>query len=546
MGKRTRITALITTLCLCLSLFVVGVLAATSAKFNVTSTLNFTADGVYVMVDASLKQGADVGTATVLAEGAPTQPTFKAYSYPRMATGTTPDAPNGQPSTTHFVNESGAQANTWAIGDINYTSTNKVVVYEFTVSNYSPFEVQGTVEGISEALASYADQLSITTYMGTSSADATATDTPTYSFTIPARTSETTPGVTCYKIAVTLNNFMNNLATGIIEIDISFEEYEPPYRIEQEEINGQTYTFVYFGKYPQTYVGDSLNTTLENLFDASSSSLVVTGKTYTAYDMGVAKTPYIEYKYNGEDYVRVPQADLYNNGAKTFNDGTTIVNGKTYWFKVEPIKWRVLTQNYTDAENTTPISYLLSEYVLSGNISFNPDARNTNHTYYSTETNSLRPFLNEVFYADAFTAEEQALIATRTLTDADLDATLYGQSNPNDSSVTIASTEHLNVFAPSYYDMINTDYGFNSSSSTNDQQRRASATDFAMANFAYKSTSTSYQDIHGIGASYYWTSSAGAVSYDVYLVDYHGSMQLYSVTNVYRAARPALLFNLGA
>ena len=142
MKKRSKIIALVTTLCLCLSLFVVGVLAATSAKFNVTSTLNFTADGVYVMVDASLKQGADVSSAAVLTEGAPTgQPTFKAYSYPR-ASGQ--DYPNGEPSTTYFVNQSGVQADTWAIGDINYTSTNKVVVYEFTVSNYSPFEVQGT------------------------------------------------------------------------------------------------------------------------------------------------------------------------------------------------------------------------------------------------------------------------------------------------------------------------------------------------------------------------------------------------------------------
>ena len=221
MGKRTRITALITTLCLCLSLFVVGVLAATSAKFNVTSTLNFTADGVYVMVDASLKQGADVGTAAVLAEGAPTQPTFKAYSYPR-ASGQ--DYPNGAASTTYFVDSTGAQVDTWAIGDINYTSTNKVVVYEFTVSNYSPFEVQGTVSGISEALVTYVEQgqLTIATYTGTSSSSATATDTPTYSFTIPARTSETTPGVTCYKIAVTLNDFMNPLATGEIEMNVSF------------------------------------------------------------------------------------------------------------------------------------------------------------------------------------------------------------------------------------------------------------------------------------------------------------------------------------
>ncbi len=226
MGKRARITALITTLCLCLSLFVVGVLAATSATFNVTSTLNFTADGVYVMVDASLKQGADVSSAQVLSgTEAPTgQTTYKAYSYPRMATGTTPDAPNGQPSTTHFVNESGAQASSWAIGDINYTSTNKVVVYEFMIYNYSNFEVTGMVSGVSDVLSSYVSQgqLSITTYTGTTSADATATGSPTYSFTIPARTSETTPGQACYKIAVTLNNFMINLATGQIEMDINF------------------------------------------------------------------------------------------------------------------------------------------------------------------------------------------------------------------------------------------------------------------------------------------------------------------------------------
>ena len=229
MKKRSKIIALVTTLCLCLSMFTIGVLAATSASLSVTSTLNFTADGVYIMVDASLKQGADVGTAAVLSgEGAPTQPTFKAYSYPRMATGTTPDAPNGQPSTTHFVNKSGAQASTWAIGDINYTSTNKVVVYEFMVYNYSPFEVTGTVEGISEALASYTDQLSITTYRGTSSADATATGSPTYTFSIPARTNETTPSVTCYKIAVTLNNFMSELATGQIEMNVKFEKPPEP------------------------------------------------------------------------------------------------------------------------------------------------------------------------------------------------------------------------------------------------------------------------------------------------------------------------------
>ena len=541
MKKRAKITALVTTLCLCLSLFVVGVLAATSASLSVTSTLNFTADGVYVMVDASLKQGADVANAAVLTEGAPTgQTTYKAYSYPR-ASGQ--DYPNGEPSTLHFVNESGTQADTWAIGDINYTSTNKVVVYEFTVSNYSPFEVQGTVSGISEALETYVEQgqLTITTYTGTSSSSATATSSPTYTFNIPARTNETTPGTTCYKIAVTLNDFMNNLATDEIEMNVSFKEYEePPYRIEQEVINGQTYTFVYFGKYPQTYVGDAMNTTLEAWYTNQPVA-----ETYTAYKGRTTTSPYElnepvvynAYEYiDGNTYCRVPEADLYNSGAKTFNDGTTIVNGETYWFKVEPIQWRVLTENYTDTENSTPVSYLLSEYVLSGNTTFNPSTSNTNHTHYSAETNALRPFLNEVFFADAFTAEEQALIAQRTLTDADLD----GIGSVGD----IASTEPLSVFAPTYYDMIETDYGFNTSSSNYDQQRRASATDFAMANYAYKSTSTSFQDIHGIGASYYWTSSAASAANNACIVSDYGYVGYEYVYYENRAARPALLFNL--
>lgn len=331
--------------------------------------------------------------------------------------------------------------------------------------------------------------------------------------------------------------------------------YSPPlpYKIEEEVINGQTYTFVYFGKYPQTYVGNTMNKELKTWYN----SLTQTEKdnpteTYTAYKGRTTTSPYElnepvvynAYEYiDGNTYCRVPEADLYNSGAKTFNDGTTIENGETYWFKVEPIQWRVLTKNYTDTVNTTPVSYLLSEYVLSGNTTFNPSTSNTNHTHYSAETNALRPFLNEVFYADAFTTKEQALIAQRTLTDADLDATKYGQTNPNDSSLTIASTEKLNVFAPSYYDMINTDYGFNSSYSNQDQQRRASATDFAMANYAYKTTSN-YPDIHGLASSYYWTSSAAFASHIAFYVSYYGTVSNYNVSYEDVAARPALLFKL--
>ena len=280
MKKRSKIIALVITLCLCLSMFTIGVLAATSASLSVTSSLNFTADGVYVMVDASLKQGADVENATVLSgEGGPTgQTTFKAYSYPR-ASGQ--DYPSGEPSTTYFVNERGAQVSAWAIGDITYTSTNTVVVYEFLVSNYSNFEVQGMVEGISDILDVYvtSGQISIVTYTGTSSESADATDPPTYTFNIPARINETTPGIVCYKIVVALNDFMNTLTTGEIEMNVSFKEkeLEPVYEYFQysgTSITGLSDVYKNLEIKPETLIVPSKDNNGNNITTIPDSSII--------------------------------------------------------------------------------------------------------------------------------------------------------------------------------------------------------------------------------------------------------------------------------
>ena len=52
------------------------------------------------------------------------------------------------------------------------------------------------------------------------------------------------------------------------------------------------------------------------------------------------------------------------------------------------------------------------------------------------------------------------------------------------------------------------------------------------------------EDIHGIGASDYWTSSATSASYDAYYVIDSGVVYDNSVLSKLRAARPALLFKL--
>ena len=52
------------------------------------------------------------------------------------------------------------------------------------------------------------------------------------------------------------------------------------------------------------------------------------------------------------------------------------------------------------------------------------------------------------------------------------------------------------------------------------------------------------EDIHGIGASDYWTSSAALASYSAYYVDYTGNVNSHRVSSESLAARPALLFKL--
>ena len=514
--KRTKLIASFVACFMCLACLTMGVFAAVNVSFGLTGQLTFNPEGVYVKVSGQMYRGENYGALAPL--------TASNYILPEM---TNYDEVDGAPA-------GNLPMNSWTTPNVTLVPGERAVKYRIEVTNVSEAGIKGTATA---TITGATGTPSVTTAGGVKTSvytNCTVTEYAQYIQNIQPNDTQV------YELVVELNQSATS-ATINVSISFNFTD-ETTYTM-----SGTTKGFVNMGKYPQTYVGNTMNKELKTWYN----SLTQTEKdnpteTYTAYkgySGSTLNTPvvYNAYEYiDGNTYCRVPEADLYNSGAKTFNDGTTIVNGETYWFKVEPIQWRVLTENYTDTENTTPVSYLLSEYVLSGNTTFNPSTSNTNSAYYSAETNALRPFLNEVFYADAFTTKEQALIAQRTLTDADLDAT---SSYANDPDLTIASTEKLSVFAPSYYDMINTNYGFNSSYGDYDQQRRASATDFAMANYAYKTTSN-YPDIHGLASSYYWTSSAASASSYAYNVNFYGSVNSYRVNPGDSAARPALLFNL--
>mgnify|MGYP002802709231 CR=1 FL=1 len=213
MKKRTKIIAISITLCMCLSMFVVGVLANITVSFNVTSTLNFIADSVYVMAEGEIKLGNDYTSAskpTEIPEGSDYD--YIGYSYTPIGSGN--NAPIASEVPTGFTNN-------WEINAINFSSENKVVVYYFKFTNYSNFEVMATnVNNISTVESNLQNQISVQTYV-----DGAVTTSKTYNVVIPAKSGET-PGTKTLEIVITLTDFMTPITSEVLEFTFTFDKYE--------------------------------------------------------------------------------------------------------------------------------------------------------------------------------------------------------------------------------------------------------------------------------------------------------------------------------
>lgn len=118
------------------------------------------------------------------------------------------------------------------------------------------------------------------------------------------------------------------------------QEIRTPLRLANDERGWWWY--LEDGRFPQSYVGDTMNGTLNG---AGLTS-------YTEYNFGAGQKIKI-YTYGNDQYAKVA-----GNGATILlNGGTTktFASGTNYWFKVEPIKWRV-SKFYTDY-NTAIAAY---------------------------------------------------------------------------------------------------------------------------------------------------------------------------------------------
>ena len=228
--------------------------------------------------------------------------------------------------------------------------------------------------------------------------------------------------------------------------------------------------YILFGEYPQTIKADDV--TVGDVADEDG------------YYLGS----------DGERYAKVVANPSGGNG--TFSDGSAV---NTYYFKVEPIRWRILSES--DG----------SVFILADGIIVNKayDAGGDNNY----KNSDIRAWLNGEFLNTAFGDVAQGLIET---TEVDNSAYSTGDS----SNENACENTFDKVFLLSWREVTNSDYGF-----SNDTARQMTVSDYARSTGAYTDS----------GCGYWWLrSSDGSDSARIVRANgYAGSLKLRPQVDVY-------------
>jgi len=211
--------------------------------------------------------------------------------------------------------------------------------------------------------------------------------------------------------------------------------------------------------------------------------------------------------YDGERYAKVVANPHWSD--YTFSTATTVTLGTIYYFKVEPIKWRILEESNGEA-------LILCESIIANN----RYAANSNN-YMNSE---IRAWLNAEFYNKAFSTLQKDLILTTTV---DNSAASTGAShNPH-----ACANTNDKIFLPSCREVNNTNYGF-----TSDTTRQRQTSDYSRATGAYMNTNSSYY-----GNGWWWLRSPYYnYSYSARYINFVGYDYYYSVYRTNYGVVPAL------
>ena len=266
---------------------------------------------------------------------------------------------------------------------------------------------------------------------------------------------------------------------------------------------------VYYGLYPQTVL-------LDNQAISALNTLSPSG-------------PNNWYYYKGCYYEKVT-ATTYGGYDQPFDD-VTIQNGRDYWFKVEPIAWRVLK-----SENNA--YYLLSELVLDQYHYYSKMTNQDGSAYTRTingktiypnnyQYSDVRTWLNDSFYKKALFEDD--LVKTENVNN--------GASTTNSATNQYAcDNTNDKVYLPSYQDLCNETYGFDSNTGES-EKRTCKPTHYATAKGVNVNANK--------GKVFYWTRSPDSrTSYWCYYVTAAGALYNNRVDWDFFGVRPAITIKM--
>ena len=270
------------------------------------------------------------------------------------------------------------------------------------------------------------------------------------------------------------------------------------------ELNPVRYTrdgdYIYFGHWPQTCERDE--NVVAKLNEMAGKPPLPRDKENPYNWESHEGTTYMWQKiviYNGTKYLGVQMNEYRASGIDALYDDITD-NGyyrlNVYWFKYEPIKWRILTTSGNSAFIMSDIALdffsmqpdrkseirgdLLAAYNNSPGV---PDGTYANNWEYSF----IRSWLNETFYNEVFNDLQKEIIKTTRLDNTarscnpDEYPKYYGyaeNAGKNKYADQCNDTDDK-IFLLSLRDVTTTAYGFNKDVLAEDPARNLQASDFA-------------------------------------------------------------------
>ena len=245
---------------------------------------------------------------------------------------------------------------------------------------------------------------------------------------------------------------------------------------------------IYFGTYPQTEVTDS-TITLELEFMAGNYPTANASYKWTSYGYyieGETRNPfmwYIDLTYNGEKYrgvyfksYRPSDTTKSSSTHNSYQDDNGYSTINIYWFRYEPIKWKILSESDGKA-------MIVADMVLDNQQYYRTATGGTRQEYSGRvyENNyvysDVREWLNDAFYNTAFNDLQKELIQVTGVYNS------ASTTKNSDNKYAYDKKTNDNVFLLSYAEA-------NTYMTESERQKRN--TDYSKCQGAYISTDNGY------------------------------------------------------